>query len=93
MERLETLSQDRQSAIKDAKRLAMSDEIRPLVLRKVGSFTSQSPGQPSSVDAAQFEPLFEEELRKYDMYLRRLQDSKQEQEAILKDVTVSEGAP
>lgn len=75
------LSGERQDTISEAKRLSMNDDIRPSVLREAGQI--QTP------EADMFEPLFEQELRKYEIYTRRLEESVSKQNALLTETTVS----
>lgn len=88
MEDLEQVSARRHNLVSDAKRMAMGDEIRPLVLREAGGLTSRAHGQPSLVEAAHFEPLFEQQLQKYDMYLSKMSQSEKEQQCLLQQAEV-----
>lgn len=88
MEDLENVSARRHTVVSDAKRVAMGDEIRPLVLREAGGLTNRAHGQSSLVEAAHFEPLFEQQLRKYDMYLSKMSENEQEQQGLLQQAEV-----
>lgn len=78
MEAIEMLSSDRQSVVDEAKRLAHSDDIRPKVLREAS--------QDTSVES--FEPMFERDMRKYDLYSKRLEDTETQQQNVLSEAQV-----
>lgn len=68
-----------------AKKTSNGDDISPALLRKAAQLTSKSP--VVKIDPAQFEELFVDELRKYDVYLMEIDRQDERQGQILREMS------
>ena len=90
MEDLTEILSEAKRLVEDAKAVAKNDNIRPAVMRQAGSLGRGPDGTlVSLVDAVKFEPLFEQEMRKYDVYAQRLESLSYHQQQLLEQITVS----
>lgn len=90
LEHLDDLLESRSACVAEAKALAVSDDIRALVLREAGSLhTSNS---ATKVTAAEFEPLFDGQLAKYTRFQNELDVSARAQEELLERIKERNGA-
>lgn len=89
MERLEDLAADSQDVLERARHSAASEDIRPLVMRKAGEIAQDAPLGQVKIDAAQFEPLFEREMARYEEMLQRINAIGREQEQLLDKIRVN----
>ncbi|KAJ9474069.1 pH-response regulator protein palA/RIM20 [Pseudozyma hubeiensis] len=85
LENLDDLLDSRSACVTEAKSLAASDDIRPLVLREAASLSTNTSGT-SEVSAADFEELFDQQLRKYSRYTSDLSNSSAQQETLLQRI-------
>ena len=89
MERLEDLAADSQDVLERARHSAASEDIRPLVMREAGEIAQDAPLGQVKIDAAQFEPLFEREMARYEEMLQRINAIGREQEQLLDKIRAS----
>ena len=75
LESLDDLLDARATCLAEARALASWDDVRPLVLAQV-----------DAVDAADFEPLFEAQLRKYDKFRGEMDRSAAAQDELLERI-------
>ncbi|KIS67822.1 uncharacterized protein UMAG_11510 [Mycosarcoma maydis] len=85
LEHLDDLLDSRSACVTEAKTLAASDDIRALVLREAASLASNVSGV-AEVSGADFEELFDHELRKYARFTSDLDQSGSLQEALLQRI-------
>ncbi|SOV02700.1 related to RIM20 - protein involved in proteolytic activation of Rim101p [Ustilago sp. UG-2017a] len=87
LEHLDDLLDSRSACVTEAKAMAASDDIRPLVMREAASLSSStsSPGGVGGgeVSAADFEGLFDRELAKYSRFKADLDSSAAAQQDLL----------
>ena len=87
MEKLDDMKTDRRRLIEDAKRATTRDDIRPAVMREAGRIASAEPGT-LKIEAAHFEPMFDQELRKYQVFSQSMEMTSQEQDSLLDKIKV-----
>lgn len=90
LEALDDLIDCRTSICEEARAIARKHDVRPSVMREAGIIASGgSTGAvaPLVIEAAHFEPLFEEEMKPYDKMRREMDASEEEQRRLL-DVIV-----
>ena len=85
LEHLDDLLDSRSACATEAKALAASDDIRPLVLREAASLSSSS-APDGEVSAAEFEELFDRELAKYTRFKADLDASASAQQTLLETI-------
>ncbi|SNX85869.1 related to RIM20 - protein involved in proteolytic activation of Rim101p [Melanopsichium pennsylvanicum] len=84
MEHLDDVLDSRSACVSEAKALAFSDDIRPLVMREAATLSNTGEaGFGMQVSAADFEHLFDKELVKYSRFTMDLDSSAKEQERLL----------
>ncbi|SPO28280.1 related to RIM20 - protein involved in proteolytic activation of Rim101p [Ustilago trichophora] len=86
LEHLDDLLDSRSACVTEAKAMAGSDDIRPLVMREAASLSSSTNttgGIAGEVTAADFEELFDRELSKYTRFKLDLDSSASAQESLL----------
>jgi programmed cell death 6-interacting protein len=72
--------------VDEARRIASRDDVRPNVMREASQFASAAAGQFVKIEAAQFEPLFEREIAKYDVFADSIEANARRQEELLESV-------
>ncbi|KAK0555710.1 pH-response regulator protein palA/rim20 [Tilletia horrida] len=85
LEDLEDLQFTRAAIVSEASRAETTDDIRPLVLQEAAILSQQvsangGVSQPLEISAADFESLFEREMKKYSKYAQELNINAQSQE-------------
>ncbi|KAI8990064.1 BRO1-like domain-containing protein [Pilobolus umbonatus] len=75
----------RKEIIDQAKKASNADDISSVLLKKAAELTSKSPIM--KIEAAQFEDLFIEELRKYDSYIRSVDEEDEIQGDLIRQIT------
>ncbi|SPO29573.1 related to RIM20 - protein involved in proteolytic activation of Rim101p [Ustilago trichophora] len=85
LEHLDDLLDSRSACVTEAKAMAASDDIRPLVMREAASLSSTNTtgSIAGEVTAADFEELFDRELSKYTRFKLDLDSSASAQESLL----------
>jgi programmed cell death 6-interacting protein len=74
----------RKDKMEQARRLSESDDISPALLNKAAQITAHSP--TTKIEPAQFEELFTAYLRKYDDFLRAVDEDEENQRALLEKI-------
>lgn len=74
----------RKDLIDQAKKASNADDISPALLKKAAELTAKSP--TVKIEAAQFEELFVDELRKYDNLLMAVDQEDEQQNTILRQL-------
>ncbi|KAI8991547.1 BRO1-like domain-containing protein [Mycotypha africana] len=74
----------RKNTIEQAKKASNADDISTSLIKKADELTAQSP--LIKIEAAQFEELFIEELRKYDKFLLTVDEEDEAQSEIIKQL-------
>lgn len=74
----------RKELIDQAKKASNADDISPSLLKKAAELTAKSP--IIKIEAAQFEDLFVEELRKYDQFIMTVDQEDEQQSTILRQL-------
>jgi programmed cell death 6-interacting protein len=74
----------RKELIDQAKKASNADDISPALLKKAAELTAKSP--IIKIEAAQFEDLFVEELRKYDHFIMTVDQEDELQNTILRQL-------
>lgn len=94
LERMKRLVEDmhrhlrsRKELVDQAKKASNADDISPTLLKKAAELTSKSP--LVKIEAAQFEDMFVEELRKYDSFIMAVDKEDEQQNKILKQLNES----
>lgn len=77
----------RKDLIDQAKKASNADDISPALLKKAAELTAKSP--IVKIEAAQFEELFVDELRKYDDFLMTVDQEDEQQNTILRQLNES----
>ena len=83
IEELEDLHRDRNQLVRRAQSLADADDIRVRILKVSSGFE-----RFAQVEPAMFEDVLDEELAKYDKFLREIDEVGQKQNHILSDIQV-----
>ena len=89
LEELEDIQDSRAAAVAEAKSTSQADDIRPLAMKEAAKISSESSGQTLSVQPSHFEPLFRDQIRKYNSFLSEVTRSESAQEAKLEEIAVS----
>lgn len=74
----------RRNLIDQAKKASNADDISPALLKKAAELTAKSP--TVKIEAAQFEELFVDGLRKYDYFVMTVDKEDEKQNAILRQL-------
>ncbi|KAI7906675.1 BRO1-like domain-containing protein [Cokeromyces recurvatus] len=74
----------REHLIQTVKKVSNGDDISPTLLRKAAQLTSNS--SLVKIEAAQFEDLFAEELKKYDEFIKKVDEEEERQSKILRQL-------
>ncbi|KAI9272502.1 ALIX V-shaped domain binding to HIV-domain-containing protein [Sporodiniella umbellata] len=74
----------RRNLIDQAKKASTADDISPALLKKAAELTAKSP--TVKIEAAQFEELFIEGLRKYDSFVMAVDKEDEQQNAIIRQL-------
>lgn len=74
----------RKELIDRAKKASNADDISPALLKKAAELTAKSP--IIKIEAAQFEDLFVDELRKYDSFIMTVDQEDEQQNTILRQL-------
>ena len=83
IEELDDLHRDRSQLVRRAQSLADADDIRVRILKVSSGFE-----RFTQVEPAMFEDVLDEELAKYDKFLREIDEVGQKQNRILSDIQV-----
>ncbi|TFK28100.1 pH-response regulator [Coprinopsis marcescibilis] len=83
LEDLDALHRDRDELARRARALAEADDIRPRIMKAASGFEKLTTVQP-----AVFEDIFDQELAKYDKYLRDVGEYSKRQEHIIQEIKV-----
>jgi programmed cell death 6-interacting protein len=86
LEELDDTSSARRHLVDEARRVASRDDVRPSVMREASQFATAAAGQHVKIEAAQFEPLFEREMGKYDVFSDSIESNARRQEELLEGV-------
>ncbi|KAG7089614.1 hypothetical protein E1B28_011280 [Marasmius oreades] len=81
LEDLDRLQSEREDIVRRAKKLAEVDDIRQRILKVAGGFERLGEVQP-----AMFEDVFDEELAKYDKFIKLMNDLQPRQEQLLNSI-------
>ncbi|KAI9475614.1 MAG: BRO1-like domain-containing protein [Benjaminiella poitrasii] len=76
--------QARERLIQTVKKISNGDDISPALLKKAAQLTSKSP--LIKIEAAQFEDLFVEELKKYDEFIMKVDEEEERQTKMLRQL-------
>ncbi|CEP08994.1 hypothetical protein, partial, partial [Parasitella parasitica] len=74
----------RKQVVEQARKASNADDISPALLKKAAELTAKSP--IIKIEAAQFEDLFVDELRKYDDFIMTVDQQDEKQSAILRQL-------
>lgn len=74
----------RKDLVDQARKTSNADDISPALLKKAAELTAKSP--IIKIEAAQFEDLFVDELRKYDKFIMTVDHEDEQQSAILRQL-------
>ncbi|RCH89923.1 pH-response regulator protein palA/rim20 [Rhizopus stolonifer] len=74
----------RKDLINQVKKASNADDISPALLKKAAELTAKSP--IVKIEAAQFEDLFIEELRKYDHFIMTVDQQDEQQSTVLRQL-------
>lgn len=74
----------RKDLVDQARKASNADDISPALLKKAAELTAKSP--IIKIEAAQFEDLFVDELRKYDTFLMTVDQQDEQQSTILRQL-------
>jgi programmed cell death 6-interacting protein len=77
----------RKELVDQAKKASNADDISPVLLKKAAELTAKSP--LVKIEAAQFEDMFVEELRKYDAFIMTVDKEDEKQSRVLKQLNES----
>jgi programmed cell death 6-interacting protein len=83
IEQLDDVHRDRNQLVRRAQSLADADDIRARILTVSSGFE-----RFAQVEPAMFEDVLDEELSKYDKFLREISEVEQKQNGILSDIQV-----
>ncbi|KAL1921126.1 uncharacterized protein VTP21DRAFT_10842 [Calcarisporiella thermophila] len=81
LEQVDQMIKRRKSKMEELRKLAEMDDIGPALIRETAKLTSNSP--TVKIEPAQFEDLFEEQLKKYEPFRRGLKEEEEQQEKLL----------
>jgi len=83
LESLDDLQETRDKLVQRARIMSEADDIHPRILKAASGFERLAEVQP-----AMFEDISDEELAKYDKFLREIGENEQKQNAFLADIQV-----